>query len=44
MLLARREMQSWRLLPRIIASLEIYPCNLLFIHRDAEREPYEKRI
>lgn len=32
------------LLPRIIKSLEIYPCNLLFIHRDAEREPYSKRV
>ncbi|MEH1908405.1 MAG: hypothetical protein V7K95_12085 [Nostoc sp.] len=33
-----------KLLPRIINSLELYPCNLLFIHRDAEREPREKRI
>lgn len=33
-----------KLLPRIINSLELYPCNLLFIHRDAERESREKRI
>ena len=33
-----------KLLPRIINSLELYPCDLLFIHRDAEREPREKRI
>lgn len=29
---------------RIILSLELYPCDLLFIHRDAEREPLEVRI
>lgn len=33
-----------KLLPRIINTLELYPCNLLFIHRDAERESREKRI
>ncbi|MBD2243033.1 DUF4276 family protein [Nostoc sp. FACHB-888] len=33
-----------KLLPRIINSLELYPCDLLFIHRDAERESREKRI
>ncbi len=29
---------------RIIKSLELYPCDLLFIHRDAEREPRENRV
>jgi len=29
---------------RIIQSLELYPCDLLFIHRDAEREPRENRV
>jgi hypothetical protein len=28
---------------RIEAALEYYPCDLLFIHRDAEREPAERR-
>ena len=32
------------LLPRIISSLELYPCDLLFVHRDAEKEPREKRV
>lgn len=29
---------------KIIKSLELYPCDLLFVHRDAEREPFESRI
>lgn len=29
---------------RIIRSLELYPCELLFVHRDAEKEPREKRV
>ncbi|HLP87267.1 MAG TPA: hypothetical protein VK184_01510 [Nostocaceae cyanobacterium] len=28
---------------RIIKSIELYPCDLLFIHRDAETETYQKR-
>lgn len=28
---------------RIERSLELYPCDVLFIHRDAEREPAENR-
>ena len=28
---------------RIKAALELYPCNLLFVHRDAEKESYETR-
>ena len=33
-----------RLADRIQVSLDLYPCDLLFIHRDAEREPLPKRI
>lgn len=33
-----------KLLPRIILSLELYPCDLLFVHRDAEKEPHQKRV
>lgn len=29
---------------RIFRSLQIYPCGVLFIHRDAEREPLDKRV
>ncbi len=29
---------------RIEKSIELYPCDLLFVHRDAEREPHENRI
>ena len=29
---------------RIISSLELYPCDLLFVHRDAEKEAREKRV
>jgi Domain of unknown function (DUF4276) len=29
---------------RIQLSLDLYPCELLFIHRDAEREPHETRL
>lgn len=32
------------LLQRIIKGLDLYPCDLLFIHRDAEKEPYKKRV
>jgi hypothetical protein len=32
------------LLPRIISGLDLYPCNLLFVHRDAEKESREKRV
>jgi hypothetical protein len=33
-----------KLSSRIISSLELYPCDLLFVHRDAEKEPCEKRV
>ncbi len=29
---------------RIFKSLQIYPCSVLFVHRDAERETLEKRV
>lgn len=29
---------------RIERALELYPCDLLFVHRDAEREPRKKRV
>jgi hypothetical protein len=29
---------------RIVKALEIYPCDVLFVHRDAEREPPENRV
>jgi len=29
---------------RVQTAVEIYPCDLLFIHRDAEREPREVRV
>jgi hypothetical protein len=32
------------LVDKICHSLDLYPCDLLFIHRDAEREPREIRI
>lgn len=33
-----------KLSERIRWSLELYPCDLLFVHRDAEREPLQKRV
>jgi hypothetical protein len=29
---------------RIRLSLDLYPCDLLFIHRDAEKEPHATRV
>ena len=29
---------------KIEQAIQLYPCNLLFIHRDAEREPRESRV
>jgi hypothetical protein len=28
---------------RIAAAIEFYPCDILFVHRDAEREPHARR-
>ena len=32
------------LFERIAKSIELYPCDLLFVHRDAERESIENRV
>jgi len=32
-----------RLVERMRTSVDLYPCNLLFVHRDAEGEPYLSR-
>jgi len=29
---------------RVHVALDFYPCNILFVHRDGEREPLEKRM
>lgn len=29
---------------RMLRSIELYPCDLLFVHRDAETEPHQKRV
>lgn len=29
---------------RIVKSLELFPCDLLFVHRDAEKEPHTLRL
>lgn len=33
-----------KLSERIRLSLDLYPCDLLFIHRDAEKEPHKVRV
>lgn len=48
----QREWADLRALPkpprglekRIPAAVDLYPCDLLFVHRDAEREPRESRV
>ncbi|MDT4954689.1 MAG: hypothetical protein QOJ02_2827 [Acidobacteriota bacterium] len=32
------------LIERILRSIELYPCDLLFVHRDAERDPHNVRV
>jgi len=39
-----RRPRKWGLADRIRWSLDLYPCELLFVHRDAEGEPREKRV
>lgn len=29
---------------RIVTALDLYPCDILFVHRDAEGEPHERRV
>lgn len=33
-----------KLAGRVAAAMTLYPCDLLIVHRDAEREPLEKRV
>jgi hypothetical protein len=33
-----------KLAGRVVAALDLYPCELLVVHRDAEREPPENRL
>jgi hypothetical protein len=41
----RQLRQPPRLLPaRITAALDLYPCDLLFVHRDAEGAPHRSRV
>lgn len=37
-------LKSRALEDRLVPALDIYPCDLLFVHRDAEREGAEKRM
>ena len=39
-----RQPNKRKLVNRIRWSLDLYPCDLLFVHRDAEREPRTKRV
>lgn len=32
------------LIERVVSSVELYPCDLLFVHRDAERDPHSIRV
>jgi len=32
-----------QLAEKLVAALDLYPCDLLFVHRDAEREPLARR-
>ncbi len=36
--------QSEPLAARLVAAVDLFPCDLLFVHRDAEREPHAKRL
>lgn len=42
--LNRLPIRSKKLSEKIKQSLEFYPCDLLFVHRDAEKEPRENRV
>lgn len=41
--LSRMRPQPRGLSKRILAATTLYPCDILFIHRDAENQPYELR-
>lgn len=40
---SRFKLPPKRLVDRITVAIEYFPCDFLFVHRDAEREPYEVR-
>ena len=40
----RRTKKQFKLPERIEWTLELYPCDVLFVHRDAEKEPHDNRI
>lgn len=42
--LRRLPVRPRSLAERILRSIELFPCDLLFVHRDAEREPLETRV
>jgi hypothetical protein len=42
--LRRLRARPKRLAGRVAAALDLYPCDLLVVHRDAEREPAENRV
>jgi hypothetical protein len=42
--LGRLRNRPKNLVGRIKTTLDLYPCDLLFIHRDAEREPRNRRV
>jgi hypothetical protein len=33
-----------KLAEKVIRAIDLFPCDILFIHRDAEREPIDKRV
>lgn len=39
----RGHAQSGALADRIRLALDLYPCNLLLVHRDSENQPYSQR-
>jgi len=42
--LARLKRPPSHLPDKIVAAVRLHPCDLLFVHRDAEREPRETRV
>lgn len=42
--LRRLKTRPSKLAGRVAAALDLYPCNLLVVHRDAEREPAANRV
>lgn len=39
-----RQYLNLNLVDRIRWSLELYPCDMLYVHRDAEKQPHEVRV